>query len=369
MSVAASRRCAAASVCVFALALAVAGTARGQGIPDSPAPETPAQASDQQATTGQIATTSADAEDAEPTNIFISLRVDSPGDNGPVTQTSTTAVAGDAANDAATAQDAWQHWDSGDQAAEGQPQASAQDSDTNQAAATTATAARAKPTNVVVSVRVNSPGDDGPVTQSSTVVVGAESTNTAATAQKAQQAQTGGQGVAAAPTPAHATPKPAAGAVAERPAVSAPPDAPPTCVSVAPRPAATRIVITIGESCHAHPTKRVAAAPRLHPHPKPAHVAPAAPVVHEVAAVSPPTPTTTAKPRPARPTPHPPVAVKPHDPVAASTTATELVAASVAPSADGARYALLLALLLAMLGAAALWSYGGVHRYRFRRWR
>src|SRR5919198_2734798 len=316
MSVAASRRGAVASVCVFALWLAVAGTARGQGIPDSPAPEAPGQASDQQATTGQAATTSADAEDAEPTNIFVSLRVDSPGDNGPVTQTSTTAVAGDAANDAATAQDAWQDWDSGDQAAQGQPQASAQDSDTNQAAATTATAAGAKPTNVVVSVRVNSPGDDGPVTQSSTVAVGAESTNTAATAQKAQQAQAAPQGVAAAPAAPATAPKPGPGTVAEYPAASAPPDAPPTCVSVAPRPAVTRIVITIGESCHSAPHKRVAAAPRLHPHPKPAHVAPAAPVVHEVAAVSPAptrTPTTTARPRPARPAPHPPVAVKPHD--------------------------------------------------------
>ena len=64
MIVAASRRGAVASVCVFALWLAVAGTARGQGIPDSPAPEAPAQASGQEATTGQGATTSADAEDA-----------------------------------------------------------------------------------------------------------------------------------------------------------------------------------------------------------------------------------------------------------------------------------------------------------------
>jgi hypothetical protein len=383
MSVAASRRGAVASVCVFALWLAVAGTARGQGIPDSPATEAPAQASGQEATTGQAATTSAEAEDAAPTNIFVSVRVDSPGDNGPVTQTSTTAVAGDAANDAATGQDAWQHWDSGDQAARGQPQSSAQDSDTSQAAATTATATRAKPTNVVVSVRVNSPGDDGPVTQSSTVVVGAESTNTAATAQKAQQAQTGPQDVAATPAaPAEpaptAAPKPAPGAVAERPAASSPPaEAPPTCVSVAPRPAATRIVITIGESCHAQPTphKRLAAAPRPHAHPPaPAHVAPAAPaapVVNEVAAASPTsTPTSiTAKPRPARPAPHRPVVVKPHDPVAASTAAGELVAASVAPSAEGAQYELLLTLLLAMLGAAALWSYGGTHRFRFRRWR
>src|ERR671935_1493328 len=185
MSAAVSRSCAVATLVVVALWLA--GTARAQGS-DWPA-LLPAQASAQQATTRQAGITNADATDAQPTNIFISLRVDSPGDNGPVTQTSTTAVAGDSANDAATAQDAWQDWDSGDQAAQGQPQASAQDSDTNQAAATTATAAGAKPTNVVVSVRVNSPGDDGPVTQSSIVAVGAESKNAAATAQKARQAK------------------------------------------------------------------------------------------------------------------------------------------------------------------------------------
>jgi hypothetical protein len=382
MSIAARRRWIVASVCVFALVLVLAGTARGQGAPDWPAPlAAPAQASGQQATTGQAATTSADATDAQPTNIFISLRVDSPGDNGPVTQTSTTAVAGDATNDAATAQDAWQDWDSGAHTAQGAPQTSAQDSGTSQAAATTATAAQAKPTNVVVSVRVNSPGDDGPVTQSSTVAVGAESKNAAATAQKARQAKVGAGGGPATPTatapaapPSAAAPEPTPGAVAESPAAAAPPDvpAPATCVSVAPRAAVTRIVITIGESCHER-----APAPRAHArtHTAPVHAAPpapapAAPVVHEVAAVSPiPTPTAAATPRQARPAPRPPVVVKPHDPVAASTTAGELLAASVAPSGDGARYELLLALLLAMLAAAAVWSYGGAHRYRFPRWR
>ena len=125
MSAALSRSCAAATLVVFALWLA--GTARAQGS-DWPAP-LPSQASAQQATTRQAGITSAEAVDAEPTNIFVSLRVDSPGDNGPVTQTSTTAVAADTANDAATAQDAWQDWDSGDRAAEPAPQASAQDSD------------------------------------------------------------------------------------------------------------------------------------------------------------------------------------------------------------------------------------------------
>src|ERR671936_2632661 len=127
MSVVTTRKC--AVVFVFALSLATAGTARGQGIPDSPTPEAPApaQASGQEATTGQAATTSADATDDEPTNIFVSVRVDSPGDNGPVTQTATTAVAGDAANDAATAQDAWQDWDSGGQVGPTPPPARAQD--------------------------------------------------------------------------------------------------------------------------------------------------------------------------------------------------------------------------------------------------
>jgi pilus assembly protein FimV len=381
MSVAASGRWAVASLGVLALSLALAtGTARGQGVTDDPG-----QASAQQATTGQAAMTGADAEDAAPTNIFISLRINSPGDNGPVTQTSTTAVAGEATNEAATAQDAWQHTDAVDEVAQPQPlpQASAQDAATNQAAATNATATRPKPTNVVVSVRVNSPGDDAPVTQSSAVAVGAESKNTAATAQQAQQAQQA-QGAAARPAaPAvSAPPAPAPGAVADQPGASAPP-APPTCVRVAPGSAATRIVITIGKSCRQVAAKRAAPPrPRLRT-PAPAHAAPpapAAPVVHQVAAASP-APAASPPPRAAATQPHPAPAkptLRPHaaeskslDPLAASTKVGDLVAAAALPPTDGeARYEVMLALLLAMLGAAALWSYGGAHRYyRLRRWR
>src|ERR671935_162275 len=132
------RSYAVATLVVFALWLA--DTARAQGS-DWPAP-LPAQASAQQATTEQAGMTSADATDAQPTNILVSLRINSPGDNGPVSQTSTTAVAGDAANDAATAQDGWQDWDSDHQAGEGQPQAARQDSGTDQAATATAAAPR-----------------------------------------------------------------------------------------------------------------------------------------------------------------------------------------------------------------------------------
>ena len=35
------------------------------------------------------------------------------------------------------------------------------------------------------------------------------------------------------------------------------------------------------------------------------------------------------------------------------------------PRAGQAQYEVMLALLLAMLGAAAVWSYGGTHRYRY----
>jgi hypothetical protein len=356
------KSCAVATLAVFALWFA--GTARAQGA-DWPAP-LPAQASAQQATTEQAGMTSADATDAQPTNIFISLRVNSPGDNGPVTQTSTTAVAGETANDAATAQEGWQDWAPGAHAAPA-PQASAEDSATNQASATSATATRPQPTNVVVSVRVNSPGDDGPVTQTSTVAVAAQSTNTAATAQKAQQAKGGGEGVAtAAPTP---------GAVADRPA-----EAPPSCVQLAPGTRATRIVITLGKSCHHRiAPKRAAAAPKTHE--APVRAAPpvpaAAPVAYEAPAVSPAPPVSAPAPRRAAPRPRPaPPSPRPHaaeskslDPLAASTKVAQLVTAAPVPTAGGAQYEVMLALLVAMLGAAAVWSYGGAYRVRYWRWR
>jgi hypothetical protein len=356
------KSCAVATLVVSALWFA--GTARAQGA-DWPAP-LPAQASAQQAATGQAGMTSADATDAQPTNIFVSLRVNSPGDDGAVTQTSTTAVAGETANDAATAQEAWQDWAPGAHAAPA-PQASAQDSATNQTAATSATATRPQPTNVVVSVRVNSPGDDGPVTQTSTVAVAARSTNTAATAQEAQQAQPGGEGVA--------TAAPAPGAVADRPA-----EAPPSCVKLAPGAGATRIVITLGKSCHHRAApKRAAAAPKTHEAPvRAAPPAPAAvPVAYEAPAASPappasaPAPPRAApKPRPAPPSPRPRAAEpKSLDPLAASTKVAHLAAAVPVPTSGGAQYEVMLALLLAMLGLAAVWSYGGVYRFRYWRWR
>jgi hypothetical protein len=393
------RRWAVASLGVLALSLALATeTARGQSAPSESLTPDAAQTSGQEASTDQAATASADATDPQPTNIMISLRINSPGDNGPVSQTSTTAVAGTAADDAATAQDAWQDWDSGGGAAEGQPQASSQDSSTDQAAAASAAATEPRPINVVVSVRVNSPGDDGPVTQSSTVAVGAESKNAAATTQTARQGQVGVAGGAAAPSTPAAPPKPTSGAIGDRSdtapqQAAAPPDtrAPATCVSVAPGPAgeaATRIVITIGASCpEARGAKPSATRPVSRKHvptasratsaqaPSPAPPAPvvstlAEPILHRAASA--PRESRSATPRPASAAPRPRAAApKALDPPAASAGVGEVMTAAAVPvhdvAAGGARYELMLALLIATLGAAAVWSYGGAHAYRFRR--
>jgi hypothetical protein len=129
-------------------------------------------------------------------------------------------------------------------------------------------------------------------------------------------------------------------------------------------------VITIGKPCRHVAPKRVAATPK--PHQAPAQAAPpapsAAPVVREAAASS--APPASSPPRAApKPRPAPPAGRPSLDPLAASTKLAALVAAAPAPRAGEPQYGVMLALLLAMLGAAAVWSYGGVNRYRFRRWR
>src|SRR5919197_3089413 len=92
------------------------------------------------------ATGAAIAEQAQPANVNVSVRVDSAGDNGAVTQTN-GAGASAAGGASATGTD-------GASAAGG--------------VSASATGAQAGPANVNVSVRVNSPGNDGAVTQSNT---------------------------------------------------------------------------------------------------------------------------------------------------------------------------------------------------------
>ena len=242
------------------------------------------QTNAQRASEEQAAAARAEAVDPQPTNVFISVRINSPGDNGPVAQTSTTTVAGAAENAAATNQDARQESSVArpvdlEDSASRAGQFNGQDAGTEQAAAADATATEPSPMNVVVSVRVNSPGADAPVTQGSAVVVGAAAKNAAATAQDADQVQVAPDGpsppsaAAAAPhaTPheGRASPSPPASSPAPSTGTATAP-ALPTCVRIddAPStPRAVQVVITVGRSCEPATRRRPAdgRAPRIQP--------------------------------------------------------------------------------------------------------
>jgi hypothetical protein len=93
---------------------------------------------------------SADAAAAQlgAANVNVSLRIDSPGDNGSVDQA--IAAVAQAASTVATAAPA---------------DTTADAAETQAAATTSAAAQQTAPSNVAVSIRINSPGDDGTVSQ------------------------------------------------------------------------------------------------------------------------------------------------------------------------------------------------------------
>ena len=76
-------------------ALQAADAATGAGNVDTPAPldqPVPA-ATSQQASTGQAAGATAAATQQQPGNLVISIRINSPGNDGPIEQTNTAAAA------------------------------------------------------------------------------------------------------------------------------------------------------------------------------------------------------------------------------------------------------------------------------------
>src|SRR5580765_5720177 len=87
-------------------ALALAGNARADGFnpPDPSAAPAGAAQDSPSATTDQIALAGANATQQQPSNIVNSTRVDSPGDNGAITQTNTAQGQAAAANGSATTQ-------------------------------------------------------------------------------------------------------------------------------------------------------------------------------------------------------------------------------------------------------------------------
>jgi hypothetical protein len=319
------------------LALTGTGTARAA---------VPGQGSEQVTDAEQVATAGATAIDSQPMNVFVSVRIDSRGDDGPVTQTSTTTVVGAAENTASTDQAAEQDWAPSPLAApaatpatatsaEAPAQASGQDADTDQAAAATALATQPRPVNVVVSVRVNSPGDDGPITQTSTVVVAATAGNTASMAQTAAQAQ----------------------------------DVAPPVPEAAAHPAAPRARAFKPAPKRAAPAP--AAAPKPAPHTAEAAAAPAPQPASLVKAPVPsPQPAKAAPPAKAHPSP--PVAAKqriwPRTPreLAPLPSSAHLAVAQLVPVSGGARWSVLLALTL-LLGAFVAAGLGSSLSFVLRR--
>ena len=160
------------------------------GQTDSAAPADTATP-DATSTTGQSAGSTATATQQQPINVVVIVRIDSPGNDGPITQSNISVASSTAANDASTAQG-------------GLADAV---SSTTQQATPTATATQDSAGNLVITVRLDSPGKNGAVTQTNGVLGGSTATNTSDTAQQvaaptpAVQPQARRAGAAASPKP------------------------------------------------------------------------------------------------------------------------------------------------------------------------
>ena len=146
----------------------------GAETPSTAPTETPTTDPTAAATTDQSADSAATATQQQPINMVVIVRVDSPGQNGPVTQNNIAVAPSTAANDASTGQDG------GDDAAS-----------TSQQSTATATATQDAAGNLVISVRIDSPGANGGVSQTNGAAGASTGSNTSDTTQQV-----------AAPTPA-----------------------------------------------------------------------------------------------------------------------------------------------------------------------
>jgi hypothetical protein len=161
--------------------------------PPDPAPsQTQSQSSSQSAPTTQHADASATSNQVAPTNINISVRIDSPGDNGPVNQTNSSTANAVSNNANTSGQDLKQTQGGGRPAGE-QSQSAAQSAPTNQVANATSSSKQVAPTNLNITVRNKSPGDEGPVTQTNDSGSSADAGNANASNQSAGQVQEGAE--------------------------------------------------------------------------------------------------------------------------------------------------------------------------------
>jgi hypothetical protein len=171
--------------------LGSAGHATASGPADSAL-----QLAAQAAASAQGAGAQSGANQSQPSNSNISVRVQSPGDAGDVTQSNTVASGATATNANATDQSAAQA-QGGSACCGSGTQAVGQEASSSQAAGALSHASQQGASNENISVRVQSPGDDGSVSQSNTAASGAAATNANATGQSADQASAGGTGTQA----------------------------------------------------------------------------------------------------------------------------------------------------------------------------
>jgi hypothetical protein len=172
----------------IALAGALNGNETTQGLTQSQG-GSGKQIAGQSAKNDQSATAHADATQVHPTNTNISVRIFSPGNDGPVSQ-SNTAIAGSLAGNAnATTQTVDQTQGGGGSG--GGTQIAGQKADNEQTAHANADATQVHPKNTNISVRIFSEGDNGPVSQSNTAAAGALAGNLNATTQSTKQSQAG----------------------------------------------------------------------------------------------------------------------------------------------------------------------------------
>jgi hypothetical protein len=160
------------------------------------------QAVEQAASNEQAADAKADAKQIKPSNENISVRIGSAGDNGKVTQTNAALAGALAGNANETTQSADQSQGGGDAAKCGcghggdGVQAVGQFADSHQSADADADAKQIKPTNDNTSVRIDSPGNDGDVSQSNVAGALGVAFNANATEQSVDQSQGGGSSAA-----------------------------------------------------------------------------------------------------------------------------------------------------------------------------
>jgi hypothetical protein len=109
----------------------------------------------------------------QPTNVVISIRIDSPGDNGPISQTNVAVGSANGTNDAANSQN-------------GAAGGAGQSASTNQQAGANTTVNQDQAGNLVVTVRINSPGNNGPVSQTNAAAGSSNAQNSSETSQGGQ---------------------------------------------------------------------------------------------------------------------------------------------------------------------------------------